>query len=100
MIIYYYDFYKKKSANSILTITFIPGVAKWTHIESFFNMEKANPNFVFAPALTQQHLQPNGKQKMKVRLAAQVLSHSVAAGLYAKVAQSKFYDITSSAPWH
>lgn len=69
---------------------FFTAVAKWKHIEEFFMKDKENPNFVFAPALTPQHLQPNGKQKMKVRLAAQVLSHSVAAGIFAKVAQSKF----------
>lgn len=52
-------------------------------------MDNKNPNFVFAPALTEQHINPNGKQKMKVKLAAQVLSHSVAAALFAKVSSSK-----------
>lgn len=51
--------------------------------------DRENPNLVFAPAITKQHLDPNGKQKMKVRLAAQVLSHSVATGIFAKVGQSK-----------
>ncbi|CAH2088902.1 unnamed protein product [Euphydryas editha] len=67
----------------------IQGIAKWHHIEDFYKIDQLNPNFVFAPALTQQHLQPNGKQKMKVRLAAQVLSHSVAAGIFAKVGQNE-----------
>ncbi|CAF4883247.1 unnamed protein product [Pieris macdunnoughi] len=62
------------------------GVAKWSHIKDFFEIDNKNPNFVFAPALTKDHLNPNAKQKMRVKLAAQVLSHTVAAGLYAKIA--------------
>ncbi|KAJ2948553.1 hypothetical protein O0L34_g7808 [Tuta absoluta] len=62
------------------------GVAKWSHIQQFFELDK-NPNFVFAPALTSEHLAPNAKQKMRVKLAAQVLSHSVAAGMFAKISQ-------------
>ncbi|CAK1597698.1 unnamed protein product [Parnassius mnemosyne] len=61
------------------------GVAKWSHIKEFFDVDK-NPNFVFAPALTKEHLNPNPKQKMRVKLAAQVLSHTVAAGIYVKIA--------------
>ncbi|XP_039764303.1 uncharacterized protein LOC120636805 [Pararge aegeria] len=56
--------------------------------KTFFKVDNKNPNFVFAPALTEQHINPNGKQKMKVKLAAQVLSHSVAAGLFAKVSSN------------
>lgn len=79
--------------SSFSKYNFIAGIAKWHHIEEFYKIDQLNPNFVFAPALTQQHLQPNGKQKMKVRLAAQVLSHSVAAGIFAKVGQSMFQDL-------
>lgn len=63
----------------------VSGVAKWSHIKNFFELDKQNNNFVFAPALTKDHLNPNAKQKMRVKLAAQVLSHTVAAGIYAKV---------------
>lgn len=52
-----------------------------------------NPNFVFAPLLRNEHLNPNTKQKMKVNLAAQVLSHSVAAGMLAKIAQGMYIFI-------
>ncbi|XP_063896832.1 uncharacterized protein LOC126056415 [Helicoverpa armigera] len=62
------------------------GVAKWSHIKQFYELDNNNPNFVFAPCLSKQHLEPNSKQKMRVKLAAQVLSHSVAAGLYTKIA--------------
>ncbi|CAG4996929.1 unnamed protein product [Parnassius apollo] len=57
------------------------GVAKWSHIKEFYETDNTNPNFVFAPFLKLEHLNPNTKQKMKVKLAAQVLSHSVAAGM-------------------
>lgn len=52
-----------------------------------------NPNFVFAPVLRNDHLDPNTKQKMKVNLAAQVLSHSVAAGMFAKILQGMYIFI-------
>ncbi|XP_045505816.1 uncharacterized protein LOC123702180 [Colias croceus] len=63
----------------------IADIAKWNHIEEFFVLDNNNPFFVFAPALTKSHLSPNNKQKMKVKLAAQVLSHTVSAGMYAKI---------------
>ncbi|CAH2104627.1 unnamed protein product [Euphydryas editha] len=61
------------------------GVAKWEHIIQFYEIDNKNPNFVFAPCLRKDHLDPNNKQKMKVNLAAQVLSHSVAAGMFSKI---------------
>ncbi|KAJ2946544.1 hypothetical protein O0L34_g12599 [Tuta absoluta] len=63
----------------------IKGIAKWSHIRDFYELDKNNPNFVYAPALTEKHLNPNAKQKMRVKLAAQVFSHSVTAGILAKV---------------
>lgn len=69
----------------------VSGVAKWSHIVKFYEVDKVNPNFVFAPALKQEHLNPNTKQKMKVKLAAQVFSHTVAAGMMAKISNGKYY---------
>ncbi|CAG4978655.1 unnamed protein product [Parnassius apollo] len=63
------------------------GIAKWSHIRQFYELDNNNPNFVYAPCLTKEHLDPNTKQKMRVKLAAQVLSHSVAAGIYSKIAK-------------
>lgn len=57
----------------------------------FYELDNNNPNFVFALTLKQEHLNPNTKQKLKVKLAAQVLSHTVAAGMYAKISQGNFY---------
>ncbi|CAB3234643.1 unnamed protein product [Arctia plantaginis] len=67
----------------------VKGTAKWSHIEAFHLLDKSNANFVFAPALTDHHLHPNVKQQMRVKLAAQVFSHSVTAGILAKIASSK-----------
>ena len=72
---------------------YFTGVAKWSHIKQFYELDNNNPNFVFAPCLSKQHLEPNSKQKMRVKLAAQVLSHSVAAGLYTKIAGGKKPDL-------
>ncbi|KAH9645946.1 hypothetical protein HF086_011408, partial [Spodoptera exigua] len=66
----------------------IKGVAKWSYRESFYNMDKSNPNFVFAPVLTESHIKPNVKQQMRVKLAAQIFSHSVTAGILAKISSS------------
>ncbi|KAH9632236.1 hypothetical protein HF086_002871 [Spodoptera exigua] len=38
-------------------------------------------------SLKLEHLNPNSKQKMKVKLAAQTLSHTVAAGMMAKISE-------------
>ena len=55
-------------------------VAKWAHIKEFFVKDEKLP-IRMAPKLTEKHLNPNGFTKMKVKLATQVLSHSVAAAL-------------------
>ena len=55
-------------------------VASWEDIKTFFNKEQKLP-IRTAPKLTEKHLNPNGFSKMKVKLASQVLSHSVAAGI-------------------
>ncbi|CAG4923331.1 unnamed protein product [Colias eurytheme] len=65
------------------------GIAKWTHIKEFYDLDSQNDHFVFAPKLRTEHLAPNSKQKMRVSLAAQVLSHSVAAGMYCKIAKGE-----------
>lgn len=74
----------------LIKIILISGIAKWKHIEELYNIQKNTMNFVYAPALTESHLNPNVKQQMRVHLAAQVLSHSVAAGLFAKVTSSEW----------
>lgn len=53
-------------------------MAKWSAIEYFYSKDSQNV-YKVAPKLTNQHI--NVKNKMRVKYAAQVLSHSVAAGL-------------------
>lgn len=80
---------------------FILGVAKWSHIKTFYELDNQNPNFVFASALKLEHLNPNSRQKMKVKLAAQTLSHTVAAGMMAKISEGILcYDIIISIYYH
>lgn len=61
-------------------------VVKWSDIEEFYNIERSQPNDCrAAPKLTSRHIFPNDFQKMKVNLAAQVLSGSVSRGMKAAV---------------
>ena len=55
-------------------------VAKWDHIRQFFEEDRKRP-IRAAPRLTAAHVRLKPFKKMQVRLATQVLSHSVAAGL-------------------
>jgi DNA transposase THAP9 len=55
-------------------------VASWADIESFFKLDQQQ-RFRLAPRLTPKHIELPAFSKMKVKLAAQVISRSVASGL-------------------
>ena len=55
---------------------------KWQHIEDFYNLDKDGGGIRLAPKLTANHIDIKPFAAMRVNLAAQVLSHSVAAGIY------------------
>ena len=55
-------------------------VASWKDIEVFYNKDK-ELSIRSAHKLTDKHIHPNNFQKMKVKYATQVLSHTVAASL-------------------
>ena len=76
----------KSVRNNLMKYNFEFGknVAKWKDITTFFNKDQKLPTRL-APKLTEKHLNPNGFSKMKVKLAAQVLSHSVAAAMFTYV---------------
>lgn len=74
----------------IVIYIFFSGIAKWSDISEFYKLDN-NANFVFAPALTDRHINPNLREQMRVKLAAQILSHSVTAGILTYVAQSKYH---------
>ena len=62
------------------TIKFDNYQAQWEDIEAFYNNDKELP-IRAAPKLTDKHIRPNNFEKMKVKYATQILSHTVAASL-------------------
>lgn len=57
------------------------GETKKHYLETFYNNDKTK-QYKLAPKLTNDHIFPNNFQKMKVKLASQVFSHSVATGMH------------------
>ena len=55
--------------------------ATWKDI-ILFHTEDSKLGFKLAPKLTEAHIRPNTFQKMKVKFASQVLSHTVPAGCF------------------
>ena len=68
--------------NDLMKYTFKFGslVASWKDIEAFYNKDK-QLTIRSAHKLTDKPIQPNNFNKMKVKYATQVLSHTVAASL-------------------
>ena len=61
------------------------GTARWSHIVTFYEKDKTQ-KIRLAPKLTDAHFKLKAfGAKMKVRKASQVLSHTVAAGIYTYV---------------
>jgi len=58
--------------------------ASWKHVEQFYQIDKMSA-IRLAPKLTDRHLDLTSASKMRVSLAAQVLSHSVAAGMHMRI---------------
>ena len=56
------------------------GCANWSHLEQFYDLDSTSENRL-APKLTRAHFDLTDISKMKVKLATQILSHSVYAGL-------------------
>lgn len=56
------------------------GAVKWQHVLSFYNKDKRTVSRM-APKLTSTHMELRDFSKMKVKLAVQVISHSVFAGI-------------------
>lgn len=55
-------------------------VASWRDITALYELD-SNNSIRCCPKLTNTHISPNGFQKMKVKLATQVLSHTVSAAM-------------------
>jgi hypothetical protein len=65
-------------------------VVNWDHILKLYELDKPRP-FRQLYKLRGTHLNPTGQSTMKMSLAAQVMSHTVAASLSAPVATGKQY---------
>lgn len=66
-------------------------IAKWQHIEQFYNLDVLEPSTRLCPKLTDTHIVKEKINKMKVKNCVQVFSYTVGA-LMNRVAQwSKFY---------
>ena len=74
----------KNVRNNLLRYDFLidDAVVSFEHIATLFELEQANV-LRFVPKLTKGHIEMNNFKKMNVKLATQVLSHSVASGIRA-----------------
>ena len=72
----------KCTRNNLIKYTFRFGnySACWKDIVDFYKKDKSLP-IRAAPKLTEKHIRPTNFQKMKVKYATQVFSHTVAAGI-------------------
>jgi hypothetical protein len=66
----------------------LPVIAKWDHILKLYELNKPS-RFHLLYKVTATHLNPVAQSAMKVSLAAQVMSHMVAAGLNTLVSTGK-----------
>ncbi|VEN51003.1 unnamed protein product, partial [Callosobruchus maculatus] len=83
-IVYLFDIphLLKSIRNNFFSYTFVLSnqEIRKQYLETFYSHDKTKQHRL-APKLTDDHIYPNNFQKMKVKLACQVLSHSVAAGM-------------------
>jgi hypothetical protein len=56
------------------------GIARWDHVKKLFDLDSSH-KLRLTPKLKLSHILLNGFKEMNVRLAAQVLSHSVGVGI-------------------
>jgi hypothetical protein len=63
----------------------LPVVAKWDHVLKFYKLDRLG-QFHLLYKLSHTHLNPAAQSAMTVSLTAQVMSHTVAAGLSTLVA--------------
>lgn len=72
----------KSTRNNLFSYLFLSteGEINKKYIETMYNYDKSK-DYRLCPKLTDEHIYPNSFQKMKVKYAAQVLSHSVSVAL-------------------
>ncbi|XP_060533864.1 uncharacterized protein LOC132706519 isoform X2 [Cylas formicarius] len=76
----------KSTRNKLFSYNFRTpeGTVKKCYLDTLFEQD-AKREYRLCPKLTNQHLSPDSVHKLKVRFASQMLSHSVAAALYAYI---------------
>lgn len=83
-LLYFFDFphLLKSTRNNFFKHTFLlkDGETHKKYLEKLYNIDKVS-EFRQCPRLTDDHIFPNNFQKMKVKYASQIFSHSVAVGL-------------------
>lgn len=84
-LVYFFDVphLLKSTRNNFFSYSFLlpEGATNKSYLETFYNNDKLK-EYRLCPKLTNEHIFPNNFQKMKVKYASQVFSHSVAVALY------------------
>lgn len=73
----------KSTRNNFFSYIFLldEGETRKIYLETMYNLDKTK-QFRLTPKLSNEHIYPNNFQKMKVKLATQVFSHSVAVAMH------------------
>lgn len=73
----------KSTRNNFFTYIFVmnTGETNKSFLENMYHLDKQK-QYRLAPKLSNDHIFPNNFQKMKVKLASQIFSHSVAVAMY------------------
>lgn len=72
------------------------GIVSWNIVKELYNLEKDSVTKC-CPKISKKHIYPNTFEKMRVKLAVQVLSRSVAAGIKTAVHLGKIGNDNASA---
>lgn len=82
MYIFDIPYLLKSTRNNLFSYIFrLPdGETNKTYIETMYNFDKLK-DYKLCPKLTHEHIYPNSFQKMKVKYASQLLSHSTSVAL-------------------
>ena len=70
--------------------TLVNSTASWNHLLQACEIDARN-SYRLMPSVKREHFELSGKSKMKVSLASQTLSHSMAAVIHTFVAMSNYF---------
>ena len=72
----------------------LTGTAKWANMLKLYEVDKHN-GYHLLPKVTERHIKPSTQNMMKVSLAAQVMSNTMAAAINCLVTVGKENDAMS-----